>query len=692
MNSLSYFYKIFLFVLIIAVSGTVLHAQDNFFETDIQEIETITEESINADEGIIYISDRWKYQSGDNPDWAATGYQDDGWELISTNLSSADLSFVDWQGIGWFRKKINVDETLAGKPLALIVDRHLGASEIYLNGLKIHELGVFSTNQDAIETYGGNELPVMVFREGINTIAVRFVNPMNVQTEEFFGYIGFRFLLGDWKTHHNELLSFIRNWTGVSMFYTGILLTFWLIHFLLFLFYPEEKRNLYFSLFTGGLVLITYVLYRLEMARFTIDTILLIRFAVFFEIVVLAFAVRFMHSIDEKQNKWYSNLILLIGFAMAIFVWINPTQMVWMREVVIIVFIVELIRLLIMMFRRRKRGVWVIGLGMMVFAFGLIVSVLINFDFLSGNVLLINIIGSGVLILSMSVFLSREFASTQYNLEEKLREVKDLSDKTIEQERINKEIEIETRLLEAENNRKSKELEEARALQLSMLPKKLPRLKNYDMAVYMDTATEVGGDYYDYSVNGEGTLVLALGDATGHGMKAGIMVAAAKSYFHSLVHEENCLNILKRMSTGLHNMNMKMMYMGLTLARCTGNKVGLATAGMPPAIQFMKKEEKVNRITLKGLPLGSGVDYPYESESIEMEPGDVLLLMSDGLTELFNPDRDMLGIHKVEELMKNSSGLSAGDIVNQIRQLIETWSGGREPDDDITFIVLKYTG
>ncbi|MCW8849359.1 MAG: triple tyrosine motif-containing protein, partial [Melioribacteraceae bacterium] len=83
----------------------------------------------------------------------------------------------------------------------------------------------------------------------------------------------------------------------------------------------------------------------------------------------------------------------------------------------------------------------------------------------------------------------------------------------------------EKRVLEIENNRKTKELEEARQLQLSMLPKELPRNSNLDIAVYMKTATEVGGDYYDFSMKEDGSLNIALGDGTGHGLKAGILVS-----------------------------------------------------------------------------------------------------------------------------------------------------------------------
>ena len=86
-------------------------------------------------------------------------------------------------------------------------------------------------------------------------------------------------------------------------------------------------------------------------------------------------------------------------------------------------------------------------------------------------------------------------------------------------------------LLEADNQRKTKELEEASKLQLSMLPKNVPDVPDLEIAVYMKTASEVGGDYYDFKYDNNGTLIIAIGDATGHGMKAGTMVATIKGLF-----------------------------------------------------------------------------------------------------------------------------------------------------------------
>jgi serine phosphatase RsbU (regulator of sigma subunit) len=685
-----YFFIIILLFGIVFLHPESMCAQESFFRFPEPAVEEIRPEALLNDEAIIYIQDRWKFKPGDDLNRAGTDYDDSEWETVSTNLTQADLSFIEWEGIGWFRRDFKVHPELTGKPVALLVDRHLGASEIYLNGEKIYELGKFSADPGSVVTYSSKKpVPIVFTDDEIQTMAVRFINPEYALTGRLMGYNGFRFLLGDWHIHQDQAYAFVSSWSANNMFYIGLLLAFAIIHFLLFVFYTPERRNLYFSVFAGLLAALSYFYFRIELNEHTMDTLLYHRFLMVTEILVLTFAVRFTHSIDKNFTPVYSNALVPAGVLISILLWLNPGSLLWLRELAVVVFVIEIVRSVAVMMYKERGGTWVLGMGILFFVTALVYSVMINFDFVSGSAHLVNMAGSGGLVLSMSVFLSRNFAYTQKNLESKLQEVQVLSQKTLEQERISKEREIEKRLLEAENARKTRELEEARALQLSMLPKKMPLNTDYDMAVFMETATEVGGDYYDYSTEQDGTLLLALGDATGHGMKAGIMVAAAKSYFHSLVHETDCLTILQRMSYGLRNLNMKMMYMGLMLVRCRGREADIATAGMPPALHFRCSEKTVARITLKGLPLGSRVDYPYSKTSISLESGDVLLLMSDGLTELFDPNRNMLGIKKVETILKSSNGCSADEIIQRLKLLIKKWSDGKEPEDDITILVLK---
>src|SRR5262245_9957749 len=147
---------------------------------------------------------------------------------------------------------------------------------------------------------------------------------------------------------------------------------------------------------------------------------------------------------------------------------------------------------------------------------------------------------------AVSIFLARRFARTSLDLEDQLVQIKQLSAAALEHEKV-----------KAENERRAKELEEARQLQLSMLPKKLPQLPHLEIAAYMKTATEVGGDYYDFHLGEDGTLTVAVGDATGHGLKAGTMVTAVKSLFDTLACHPDIPHIFERLSRTLKRMNLR---------------------------------------------------------------------------------------------------------------------------------------
>ena len=244
-------------------------------------------------------------------------------------------------------------------------------------------------------------------------------------------------------------------------------------------------------------------------------------------------------------------------------------------------------------------------------------------------------------------------------------------------------------LLRAENQRKTKELEEARQLQLSMLPKELPNLPHLDIAVYMKTATEVGGDYYDFHVGMDGTLTVVIGDATGHGMKAGTMVTTTKSLFSSHAGNPDILFTFQEITRCIKQMNMHMLSMCLSILKIQGNKMQISAAGMPPALLYRSKTKTVEEIVLKGMPLGAVQDFPYELRQTEIYAGDTVLLMSDGLPELFNRNKEMFGYERVMETYKKSAGKNPEEIIEELKNAGSDWTNNEAPDDDITFVVIK---
>ena len=243
--------------------------------------------------------------------------------------------------------------------------------------------------------------------------------------------------------------------------------------------------------------------------------------------------------------------------------------------------------------------------------------------------------------------------------------------------------------LEADHARKSEELDTARAAQLSMLSPPVPKHPDLDLAVFMETASELGGDYYDFHLDADGALTIAVGDATGHGAKAGMMVTATKSLFKAMGHESDLLGLVRRFTQTLKSLNLRGLYMHLTLGRYQHDQLDLVVAGMPPVLVYRAATGHVEDVVLKGMPLGSFPDFPYQQCTLTLEPGDTVLLMSDGYLELLNAEGRMLEPHRVRALFEEAAGLSSEAVIAHLRQAGKTWANGRPLNDDVTFVVLK---
>jgi len=249
--------------------------------------------------------------------------------------------------------------------------------------------------------------------------------------------------------------------------------------------------------------------------------------------------------------------------------------------------------------------------------------------------------------------------------------------------------ELQARAVQAENERKSQELEEARQLQLSMLPKELPQLPNLDIAVYMQTATEVGGDYYDFHVGLDGTLTVVIGDATGHGMKAGTMVTATKSLFRSYASNPDILFSFKEITRCIKEMNFGKTSMCLTMLKIKGNKMQISTAAMPPSFIFRKETKAIEEHMFEAMPLGTMKAFPYELKDTTLKAGDTILLMSDGLPELANANGEMYGYKRIRTGFEEVADKPAEEIISFLKNEGKSWNDDQAPNDDVTFVVIK---
>ncbi len=247
-----------------------------------------------------------------------------------------------------------------------------------------------------------------------------------------------------------------------------------------------------------------------------------------------------------------------------------------------------------------------------------------------------------------------------------------------------KGIKARTELLAVRN-----ELEEARKLQLSMLPPAVPTSNHYEFAVYMETASEVGGDYYDFSNNKDDSINVALGDATGHGMKAGIMVAIMKALFTSDSVEMDMADYFNVTNKTIKSLNLGRMMMAFSMLNIKDNKGKLINAGMPPVYHFQKNKSVVKELSQDNLPLGAMVINKYSLIEIDLNKGDVILMMSDGFPELHNPTDELLGYNRVYSFIKNSVDKEPKEIIEYLKDEGVKWSKEKEQQDDVTFVVIK---
>ena len=252
-----------------------------------------------------------------------------------------------------------------------------------------------------------------------------------------------------------------------------------------------------------------------------------------------------------------------------------------------------------------------------------------------------------------------------------------------------KAAEAEKRALEAENERKTKELEDARRIQISMLPKEVPTIPGYEIAVSMKTATEVGGDYYDFLTGPDGSLNIAFGDATGHGMQAGTIVTLMKGLFLSDASRFDLQTFFNHCSRAIKEIRLGRLFMAFSLVRLKEKSLSFASAGMPPAYLYRKRDNTVEELFLKGMPLGAMKTFPYAVHETLLEDGDTVLLLTDGLPEGKNRNEEMFEYQRVESAFISKAQASPADIVSHLMNEGERWSDGAALDDDVTILVIK---
>lgn len=239
-----------------------------------------------------------------------------------------------------------------------------------------------------------------------------------------------------------------------------------------------------------------------------------------------------------------------------------------------------------------------------------------------------------------------------------------------------------------EDNRKTQELEVAKALQLSFLPKALPIRNDLEIAAFMRSSTEVGGDYYDFITQQDGSIFSICGDATGHGVASGMIVSVTKTGLNS-INELAPNLLLKKLNQVIKKLDLGKLRMSLNIVKITENKIFITSAAMPPIFLYKAATAEVEEILQINLPLGSLNSETFQLIERSFEKGDVLLQLSDGLPEAPNKNGQLFDYHRVQSHLALNGTNSAEYIKTSLVESADEWLQGTQNPDDITFIVIK---
>lgn len=249
----------------------------------------------------------------------------------------------------------------------------------------------------------------------------------------------------------------------------------------------------------------------------------------------------------------------------------------------------------------------------------------------------------------------------------------------------------------AAQERIESELNIARNIQMSFLPKVFPPFpehKQFDIYATLEPAREVGGDLYDFFMLDEHHLFVAVGDVSGKGVPSALFMAVTKTLFKGMAHPNlSPSTIMERVNNELRENNEALMFVTL-FCGILDIRTGLLTyanAGHNPPVLLRRQEAPHFLEIPRGFILGVE-EFSYESQSIQLQPGDQLLLYTDGVTEAMNPNLELYGDHHLIDIVSTVERTDPKHLVETIMKSVVTHANGEPQSDDVTILSLLYNG
>lgn len=255
---------------------------------------------------------------------------------------------------------------------------------------------------------------------------------------------------------------------------------------------------------------------------------------------------------------------------------------------------------------------------------------------------------------------------------------------------------VQKRIATAEQE---KENESARKLQLTMVPSaaRLAKLgTRTEIGAVLEPAKSVGGDFYDAMELEGNRLAFLVGDVSGKGLRAALFMALSKS-----VSKNNLLRSSGDLEAAVQQMNTELMAeedqeMDLTLLvgviDCSTGKIEMVNAGHEDPM-LVRTDGSVEVVKMRGgLRLRTLDGFPYAVETLQLKPGETLVIITDGATDAMNTSEDRFGLDRVLETLGEEADLPAADRARGIAAKVRAFERGMDPADDLTILALRYLG
>ncbi|MEQ9621268.1 CHASE2 domain-containing protein [Coleofasciculus chthonoplastes] len=342
---------------------------------------------------------------------------------------------------------------------------------------------------------------------------------------------------------------------------------------------------------------------------------------------------------------------------------------------------------------------WMTLLGLLV-AVGIIV-VSSYFAFLSGWLVPVFTPLLAVVVaatLSVGQVLWQNLMISYQKLEDYARNLEDkVKERTAELAQANQEISQLNEKLKAENLRMSAELDVARQLQYMILPKsdELEAIEGLDIAGFMEPADEVGGDYYDILFT-DNVVTVGIGDVTGHGLESGILMMMTQTVVRTLdeIRERDPVKFLDVLNRTLYkNVQRMNSDRNLTLAILNYTDGKVSISGQHEESIVVRAGGIIERIDTMdlGFPIALDDDIAdfIDRALIELQPGDSIVLYTDGIPEAENMENEQYGLERLCDVIRQNWDKSAAAMKDAIIDNLRHFIGKQKVFDDITLVVLK---